>query len=530
MSQIERAILSVYDKQGIVELGRVLADQNVEILSTGGTASLLREKRIPVREVAEVTGTGEMLGGRVKTLHPAIHAGILARRDDPKQCAELKDHNIGRIDLVVVNLYPFAETAARADARVADLLEQIDIGGVTLIRAAAKNFPHVAAVVSPDDYARVIVELTEHGALSLPLRLELAQRAYALTARYDAWIAAALGQVEAGERGLSRRREAELPAHLVLSYEKAQPLRYGENPHQRAALYVEAGRTPAGVAGARQLQGKELSYNNLLDLEAAWELAQEFDEPAAVIIKHTNPCGVATARPEASGQAEAYAKAQACDPISTFGSVLGFNRPVTRATAEAMAKHFVEAIVAPGYEPEALARLAAKKNLRLLQISQSPEAGWPCTGWQMRAVSGGLLVQDRDRQRLDPKQVRVVTKRAPTKAEQRALLFAWKVVKHVKSNAIVYARRDQTVGIGAGQMSRVDSVKLGALKAVLPLAGTVLASDAFFPFPDGVEEAAKVGVTAIVQPGGSVRDPEVIVAANRLRLAMVFTGIRHFRH
>lgn len=521
MRRIERALLSVYDKQGIVELAQVLADQNVEILSTGGTAQLLREKKIPLREVGELTGFGEMLAGRVKTLHPVVHAGILARRADAQQCAELKKHNIVPIDLVVVNLYPFAQTAAKRDVSTAELLEQIDIGGAAMIRAAAKNFPDVTVVVSPEDYPRIIDELSQRGELALATRLALAQKAFAHMAQYDAVIAATLGQMEANEKGLARRHEAEPPAHLVLNYEKALVLRYGENPHQRGVLYRTAGVPACGIAGARQLQGKELSYNNLMDLQAAWDLVNEFEEPAAVIIKHTNPCGVATA----GNLAEAYVKAYACDPVSAYGAVLGFNRALDRETAEAMAKHFVEAIAAPAYAPGARERLASKKNLRLTVVSGPPEAEW-----QVRTLSGGALVQDKDLHTLKPSEWRVVTERAPTEAEQRALVFVWKVVKHVKSNAIVYARNDQSVGIGAGQMSRVDSVKLGAMKAVLPLKGTVLASDAFFPFPDGVEEAARVGVTAIIQPGGSVRDAEVIAAANRLKLAMVFTGVRHFRH
>ncbi|MFQ5926387.1 MAG: bifunctional phosphoribosylaminoimidazolecarboxamide formyltransferase/IMP cyclohydrolase [Terriglobia bacterium] len=523
MSRIERALLSVYDKQGIVELARVLAAQNVEILSTGGTARWLREQKIPVREVGELTGFSELLAGRVKTLHPALHAAILARRDDPAQAAELQQHNLAPIDLVVVNLYPFAQTAARADAEVAELLEEIDIGGCALIRAAAKNFPDVAVVVTPADYPRVIAELSERGSLSLAFRRELAERAFALTARYDATIAATFGQLQAGEKGLARHPQTDFPAQLVLSYEKVQSLRYGENPHQRAALYRLAGLPGSGIVGARQLHGRELSYNNLVDLEAAWELAQEFAAPAAVIIKHTNPCGVAVAR----AQAEAYAQAHACDPMSAFGSVLGFNQPLSGETADALAKDFVEAIAAPAYTPEALEHLGRKKNLRLLQVSPGDELP---QDWHVRSLGGGLLVQEKNRHRLDPPYGRVVTQRAPSEPEQEALLFAWKVAKHVKSNAIVYARNQQTVGIGAGQMSRVDAVKLGARKAVLPLVGTVLASDAFFPFPDGVEEAAKVGVTAIIQPGGSVRDAEVIAAAERLNLAMLFTGVRHFRH
>jgi len=522
VGRIERALLSVYDKQGLVELAQVLVVQNVEILSTGGTAQLLREKKIPLREVGELTGFGEMLAGRVKTLHPVVHAGILARRADERQCAELKKHNIAPIDLVVVNLYPFAQTAAKRAASTAELLEQIDIGGPAMIRAAAKNFPDVAVVVSPEDYPRIIDELSQRGELSLATRLALAQKAFAHVAQYDAFIAATLGQIEVNEKGLARRHEAEPLAQLVLSYEKALVLRYGENPHQRGVLYRTAGRPAYGIAGAQQLQGKELSYNNLMDLQAAWDLVNEFDEePAAVIIKHTNPCGVATA----SNLAEAYAKAYACDPVSAYGSVLGFNRTLDRETAEAMAKHFIEAIAAPDYTAEARERLASKKNLRLMVVTSQPEAEW-----QVRSLSGGVLVQEKDLYTSKPKEWRVVTERVPSKAEQRALLFACKVVKHVKSNAIVYARDGQSVGIGAGQMSRVDAVKLGAMKAVLPLKGTVLASDAFFPFADGVEEAAKVGVTAIIQPGGSVRDAEVIAAANRLKLAMVFTGVRHFRH
>ncbi|MFQ5741546.1 MAG: bifunctional phosphoribosylaminoimidazolecarboxamide formyltransferase/inosine monophosphate cyclohydrolase, partial [Acidobacteriota bacterium] len=468
----------------------------------------------------------------------------------------------------------------------AELIEEIDIGGPTLLRAAAKNFSSVAVVLSPDDYPRVIEELQAGGQVSLATRLELARKVFAATAAYDATIARTLEEVypaevpkDAGGVQLLRKPAHGFPAFLSLAASKAMDLRYGENPHQRAALYRivdlasdasapagppaaghsesrRAGRGigssptafgiagPAhrglGVGGARQLQGKELSYNNLLDLDAAWDLANEFEEPSrtspqgepvAVIIKHTNPCGVAVGRPDASGQAEAYEKAYACDPVSAYGSVLGFNQPLSAATAEAISKRFVEAIAAPAYEPAALDILARKKNLRLVEVS--PPAG-ACTGvggdWRLRSIAGGLLLQEIDRSRLDPARFRVVTKRPPSAAELQALLFAWLVAKHVKSNAIVYARDGQTVGIGAGQMSRVDSVKLGAQKAQLLLQGTVLASDAFFPFPDGIEEAAKVGVTAVIQPGGSVRDAEVIAAADRLGLAMVFTGIRHFRH
>ncbi|MBI4466096.1 MAG: bifunctional phosphoribosylaminoimidazolecarboxamide formyltransferase/IMP cyclohydrolase [Acidobacteria bacterium] len=566
MKRCTRALLSVSDKRGLVELARALAEMSIEILSTGGTARRLRENGIPLREVSQVTGLPEMLDGRVKTLHPAIHAGILARRDDPRHLEELERQGFAPIDLVVVNLYPFAETAARPEATPAELIEEIDIGGPTLIRAAAKNFMGVAVVVSPDDYPRVIEELKAGGALSLQTRLELARKAFALTAGYDSTIAPRLEELQAEADGLKRAGASGFPAVLSLRGPKVMDLRYGENPHQRAALYRLAGVYPAeasGVGGARQLQGKELSYNNLLDLDAAWDLASEFDastfarrgerqsnqEPVAVIIKHTNPCGVAVS----ATQAEAYEKALACDPVSAFGSVLGFNQAVTAGTAEAMSKLFVEAVAAPGYQPGALELLAKKKNLRLLEVTRSaplgsvipseacPERSRRVEGsafrgeWRVRSISGGLLIQDKDCAQLNYEQLRTVTKRVPTAAEMQSLLFAWVVAKHVKSNAVVYARDGQTVGIGAGQMSRVDAVKLGAQKArelghAERLKGSVLASDAFFPFPDGVEEAAKAGVTAIIQPGGSVRDPEVMAAADRLGLAMVLTGVRHFRH
>ncbi|MEE9234724.1 MAG: bifunctional phosphoribosylaminoimidazolecarboxamide formyltransferase/IMP cyclohydrolase [Candidatus Acidoferrales bacterium] len=561
MKGVERALVSVYDKRGVVELARALAALEIEILSTGGTARRLRENGVRLREVSEVTGFPEMLGGRVKTLHPAIHAGILARRDDPQQLEQLKQQGLGPIDLVVVNLYPFAQTAARADATPAELVEEIDIGGPTMVRAAAKNFQGVGVVVSPDDYERVIEELKAQGGLSLGTRLELARKAFATTAAYDATIASTLEELRPEGSTLTRQPPTGFPAFLRLAGKKVRDLRYGENPHQRAVLYrladapagVPRGGTEAGgfgIAAARQLQGKELSYNNLLDLDAAWDLASEFQEPfggspqgepVVAIIKHTNPCGVAVGRPEASGQAEAYEKALACDPVSAFGSVMGLNQPLTAATAEAMSKLFVEAIAAPAYEPAALEILARKKNLRLLEVSQPAEARTGVGGaglpicWQVRSIAGGLLVQEKDCGQLNPKELRTVSKRAPTAEELQSLLFAWVVAKHVKSNAIVYARDGQTVGIGAGQMSRVDSVKFGAMKArelghSEELKGSVLASDAFFPFPDGVEEAAKAGVTAVIQPGGSVRDPEVIAAADRLGLAMVLTGIRHFRH
>ncbi len=525
MGKCQRALVSVSDKRGAVELGRGLAALGIEVLSTGGTARLLRENGVAVRDVSEVTGFPEMLGGRVKTLHPKIHGGILARRDDPEHVQQLAQHGIRPIDLVVVNLYPFAEAAARAEAGPDELVEEIDIGGPTLLRAAAKNFASVGVVTSPEDYPRVLEELRAAGELSLETRLELARKVFAVTSGYDATIAATLEELRLEDGALARGTPEGFPAVLPLAGTKAMDLRYGENPHQRAALYRRSGE-PAGLAGAKQLHGKELSYNNYLDLDAAWELACEFTDPVAVIIKHTNPCGVAVG----ATQAEAYERALACDPVSAFGSVLGFNQVVTLATAEAVSKLFVEAIAAPGYEPEALEALTKKKNLRLLEMPSAAD-----TGWRVRSVSGGLLVQERDVSRFDYEKLRTVTKRAPTAAEMEALLFAWVVAKHAKSNAIVYARAGQLVGVGAGQMSRVDSVKLGAQKArelghTEWLKDSVVASDAFFPFPDGVEEAARASATAVIQPGGSVRDNEVIEAANRLGLAMVLTGIRHFRH
>ena len=519
MAKIERALLSVYDKTGVVELAQALAGQGVELLSTGGTARLLRENNLPVTDVSEVTGFPEMLDGRVKTLHPKIHGGLLAQTGNSGHMKQIAEQGINPIGLVVVNLYPFAETAGRPDTTPEEIIEQIDIGGPAMIRSAAKNFESVAVVVSPGDYPKVIEELQADGELSLSTRLELARKVFQTTAFYDAQIASVMAEVCAANGGLQRVRASGFPDRYAVLGEKLLDLRYGENPHQSAALYSWHGLW--GVAGAQQLQGKELSYNNLIDLDAAWELACEFREPAAVIIKHTNPCGVGIG----VTQAEAYEKALACDSVSAFGSVLGFSQPVTKETAEAIGKNFVEAIAAPDYEPGALERFAKKKNLRLLQVT-----GQAGRTHALRTITGGFLVQDYDRAEKGTGKLKTATKRAPTGEEMKALEFAWRVVKHVKSNAIVFANASQTVGVGAGQMSRVDSVKLAAQKAVLPLKGTVLASDAFFPFPDGVEEAAAAGATAVIQPGGSKRDPDVIEAADRLGLAMVLTGLRHFRH
>jgi phosphoribosylaminoimidazolecarboxamide formyltransferase / IMP cyclohydrolase len=522
---VERALVSVHDKNGLAEFARQLAALGIEIVSTGGTARFLRESGTTVRDVSDLTGWPEMLGGRVKTLHPKVHGGILFRRADAGDRQQTAEHKIAPIDLVVVNLYPFEATAAKPDLTSVELIENIDIGGPTMVRSAAKNFESVAVVTDPVDYAAVAAEIAAHGEVSLATRLELARKAFALTARYDGKIATELERLSAANGAIEISERPVLPARLHFAFTRRQELRYGENPHQRAALYTPAGSITTGLSAARQLQGKELSYNNLVDLEAALTLAGEFLRPAAVIVKHNNPCGTA----EQDTLVEAYAKALACDPISAFGGVMAFNRPLDAATAEEVAKLFVECIAAPGYEPAALEKFSAKKNLRLLQLPARDSVGQE-TEWEIKRISGGVLVQEQDRHELAEGDLKVVTKRAPTREEIDAMLFGWKVCKHVKSNAIVFARAGQTVGVGAGQMSRVDSVKIAVMKAQLPLAGSVVASDAFFPFPDGVEEAAKAGATAVIQPGGSVRDPDVIAAADRLGLAMVFCGVRHFRH
>ncbi len=537
LKPVRRALLSVTDKDGLVPFARGLAAHGVELVSTGGTARALREAGLAVREIEELTGFPEMLDGRVKTLHPKVHGGILYIRSKPEHQAAVAVHGIEPIDMVVVNLYAFEKTAAREGTAFGQLIENIDIGGPSMLRSAAKNFEDVAVVASPAEYEPIVAELAAHNSqLNRATRWRLARQAFATTAAYDVAIANALerigleGEPPAPEEPAqtTRGNKAELPATLRLVLPRTASLRYGENPHQRAALYADGSKR--GVAGALQLQGKELSYNNLVDLDACWELTREFsglddlrDHNAGAmvaIIKHTNPCGVATG----ATVLEAYEKALAADPISAFGGVLGINREVDETAAEQIAKLFVEAIIAPAYTPGARERFAAKKNLRLLEIEH---AG----GTQvLKHISGGLLVQDADIAPIAAADLKVVTARKPTEEEERALLFAWRVCKHVKSNAIVYARDGQTVGIGAGQMSRVDAARFGAQKATLPLTGTVAASDAFFPFPDGLETVAAAGATAVIQPGGSVRDAEVIEAADRLGIAMVFTGTRHFRH
>jgi phosphoribosylaminoimidazolecarboxamide formyltransferase/IMP cyclohydrolase len=534
-SRVERAILSVTDKTGLVDFARQLSGLGVELISTGGTAKLLREAGIQVKDISELTGFPEMLDGRVKTLHPKVHGGILHRRENAAHIAAVAEHGIQPIDMVVVNLYAFEKTAAKPGMAFEELIENIDIGGPSMTRSAAKNFRDVAVVTSPADYQAIADELASSGgALSLQTKWKLAQKAFATTAAYDSAIASTLEGIpdvnnfaptataelrSAGKPKAAVPTKIEVfPQTLRLSFQKTFDLRYGENPHQRAAMYSDG--SGVGVANARQIQGKELSYNNIVDLQAALDLAQEFDEPVCAIIKHTNPAGTATGKT----LAEAYQRALECDPVSAFGGVIGVNRAIDGAAAEEMHKLFLEVIAAPIFDEAAKARFASKKNLRLVEVKAAPQK------WVLKNVSGGILLQDNDQRPLQEIDLKVVTQRAPTPEEIRAMLFAWKVCKHVKSNAIVYARDGQTVGVGAGQMSRVDSAKIGAMKAQLPLKGTVAASDAFFPFPDGVEEIAKAGATAIIQPGGSQRDPEVIAAADRLGLAMLFTGVRHFRH
>ncbi|HEY3767637.1 MAG TPA: bifunctional phosphoribosylaminoimidazolecarboxamide formyltransferase/IMP cyclohydrolase [Candidatus Angelobacter sp.] len=521
MPKIQRAILSVTDKTGLVEFAQQLAAFKVELVSTGGTAKLLREAGIAVKDISELTGFPEMMDGRVKTLHPKVHGGILHIRGNVGHVASAKEHGIQPIDMVVVNLYAFEKTASKPGVHFDEVIENIDIGGPSMVRSSAKNFRDVAIVTSPDDYAAIAQEMAGSGGeLALATRWKLAQKAFATTAAYDSAIAATLATtaLNDGKDFQLPAAASEFPAVLKFSLNKAMDLRYGENPHQRAAMYSDG--SGLGVANGKQLQGKELSFNNIVDLQAAWDLAQEFQETACAIIKHTNPSGCSTGKT----LLEAYTRAKETDPVSAFGGVIGVNREIDGAAAEEIAKLFVEAIAAPSYTAEAKEKFAAKKNLRLVEVKASAQK------FAMKQVSGGMLVQDADVRPLTDADLKIVSSRQPTAEEMRALLFAWKVCKHVKSNAIVYAREGQTVGVGAGQMSRVDSCKIGAMKAILPLKGTVAASDAFFPFPDGVEEIAKAGATAIIQPGGSMRDQEVIDAANRLGLAMVLTGVRHFRH
>jgi phosphoribosylaminoimidazolecarboxamide formyltransferase/IMP cyclohydrolase len=522
--QVRRALLSVTDKSGLVSFAKQLVDLEVELVSTGGTARALREAGLTVLDISDLTGFPEMLDGRVKTLHPKVHGGILHIRENAEHRAAVEKHGIQPIDMVVVNLYAFEKTASNPDASFAHLIENIDIGGPSMVRSAAKNFEDVAIVTSASDYPALAEELAANGgSLSRETRWKLAKQAFAVTAAYDTAIANTLEKIDSAEQPdvpvhFADPALAEFPKTLRISYPLAMPLRYGENPHQRAALYADGSGT--GIAGATQLQGKELSFNNLVDLDACWDLAQEFDAPGVAIIKHTNPCGAATG----DSVLEAYQKALAADPISAFGGVIGSNREVDEAAAEEIAKLFVEAIAAPAFTAGAKARFAAKKNLRLVEVRPAQ------TAVVLKQVSGGVLLQDADHGHVTASELKVVTARKPSDDELAALLFAWRVCKHVKSNAIVYARKGQVLSVGAGQMSRVDAAKFGALKAVLPLDGCVAASDAFFPFPDGLETVVGAGATAVIQPGGSVKDGDVIAAADRLGVAMVFTGMRHFRH
>ena len=513
--QIRTALISVSDKTGLGAFARSLTELGVQIVSTGGTARTLEEEGVSVTRVSERTGFPEILDGRVKTLHPRIHAGILARHRDPAHRQTLAEHDIGAIELVVVNLYPFSKTVARPDVSRQEAVEKIDIGGPTLVRAAAKNSDSVTIVVDPGDYPRVIAEMRAgKGNVPLSIRQELATKAFQHTAAYDAAIATWM-------ENAGRSEEDQLPAALLLNLKQGATLRYGENPHQRASLY-SSGR-PAGLLAAKQHQGKELSFNNLVDMDSAWGLCREFERPACCIIKHNNPCGTALG----DSPAEAYRKALACDPVSSFGSVIAYNRSVGEETAEEMSQLFVEVVIAPAYDSQALERFSRKKNLRVIEMPHQSDSSSPLN---LRSIQGGFLAQDQDAYYLKTENLKVVSKIEPGEEQIRDLLFSWVVCKHVKSNAIVLVKDEQTLGIGAGQMSRVDSVELSVRKANLSLAGSVMASDAFFPFPDSIEAAARAGVKAVIQPGGSIRDQEVVEAVDRHGLAMVFTGIRHFRH
>jgi phosphoribosylaminoimidazolecarboxamide formyltransferase/IMP cyclohydrolase len=519
VSKLKRALISVSDKSGVAEFARALSALGVQILSTGGTAKLLEKEGVPVTEVSAHTGFPEMLDGRVKTLHPKIHGGILARREVPEHMAAIARAGIEPIDLIVVNLYPFQATVADPDCRLEDAVENIDIGGPAMLRSAAKNHAGVAVVVDPADYARVLAELRAAGEVSAATRFALAQKVFAHTAAYDGAIASYLSSLDAqGRRG-------EYPGVLNLQFAKLQDLRYGENPHQSAALYRDQLPVAGGLAGYRQIQGKELSYNNIADSDAAWECVKSFTEPACVIVKHANPCGVALA----PAPLAAYRKAFATDPVSAFGGIIAFNRAIDLAAAQAVGEQFAEVVIAPRVEPEAREAFARKQNLRVLEVPLSHDAN----AHDYKRIGGGLLVQGADARLVQRAELKVVTRVKPTEAQLADLLFAWRVAKFVKSNAIVFCRDGMTLGVGAGQMSRVDSARIASIKAQnakLDLAGSVVASDAFFPFRDGLDVVVDAGAAAVIQPGGSVRDDEVIAAADERGVAMVFTGMRHFRH
>ncbi len=526
MKKISRALLSVSDKTRLVELAKELADLGVELLSTGGTAKTLRQAELQVIDVSEFTGFPEILDGRVKTLHPKIHGGILAQRDNPEHNKAVAEHSINYIDLVIVNLYPFRQTIEKPNVSLEEAIENIDIGGPSLIRAAAKNYQDVAVIVDPEDYPAILLELKEHnGILSEQTRQNLAAKAFTHTSLYDLTIANYLTKLTGQDKiAFSGKTADKMPNQLVLSLKEKQALRYGENPHQQAMLYVDDLTAETGIASATQLQGKELSYNNFLDLDAAWALVSEFDKTACVIIKHTNPCGVAIG----INAKDAFERARATDPVSAFGGIIAINTTIDKETAQAMSDLFVEAIIAPAFSQDAKDIFASKKNLRLLVLEKEEKQSQNLL--EIKHISGGYLVQTKDTEKLLIENAKVVTKKQPTKEQLLALDFAWKICKHVKSNAIVYAGEEQLIGVGAGQMSRIDSVRFGATKAQLSLVGSVLASDAFFPFRDSIDEVKKYGITAIIQPGGSIRDKEVIDAADEHQLIMVFTGVRHFKH
>src|SRR5690554_3492606 len=526
---VRRALISVSDKTGIVDFGRALTERGVELLSTGGTFRLLQENNVPVTEVSDYTGFPEMMDGRVKTLHPKIHGGILGRRD--LDGAVMAEHGIQPIDMVVVNLYPFAATVAKPGCTLPEAIENIDIGGPTMVRSAAKNHKDVAIVVNADDYGKVLANLRD-GGLTYAQRFDLALKAFEHTAAYDGMIANYLGTIDQTRDTLSTEDRAAFPRTFNTQFIKAQDMRYGENPHQSAAFYREAQPAEAGIATAVQLQGKELSYNNVADTDAALECVKSFNKPACVIVKHANPCGVAVVPEDEGGIRKAYDLAFATDTESAFGGIIAFNSELDGETAQAIVdQQFVEVIIAPKVSAKAIEVVAAKKNVRLLETGE-----WQSerpTSLDYKRVNGGLLVQDRDNGMISVDDLKVVTKRKPTEAELNDLIFAWKVAKFVKSNAIIYAKDRQTVGIGAGQMSRVNSARIAAIKAEqanLEVQGAVMASDAFFPFRDGIDNAANVGIKAVIQPGGSIRDEEVIAAADEAGIAMVFTGMRHFRH
>ena len=525
---VTQALISVSDKRGVLDFARELSALGVKLLSTGGTAALLRDAGLAVTDVSEHTGFPEMLDGRVKTLHPKVHGGILARRDLAEHMDTIAAHDISRIDLVVVNLYPFQATVARPDCTLEDAIENIDIGGPTMVRAAAKNHGNeaggVGIVTDPEDYAGIVAELKANAkTLSYKTRFALAVKAFTHTARYDSAISNHLTALVSNEAGDVSKQA--YPERFQLAFDKVQNLRYGENPHQSAAFYKEPNAPEGGIASYTQLQGKELSYNNIADADAAWECVKAFDTTACVIVKHANPCGVALG----ASPLEAYKKAFSTDPTSAFGGIIAFNGEVDRAAAEAVSAQFLEVLIAPAYTADALELLRAKQNVRVLTCP----LGQPAGALDYKRVGGGLLVQSADEARIALADLKVVTKRAPTEAELRDMLFAWRVAKYVKSNAIVYCKDGMTVGVGAGQMSRVDSARIAKIKAEnagLQIAGCVVASDAFFPFRDGLDVLAQAGATAVIQPGGSMRDAEVIAAADEQNIAMVFTGIRHFRH